>query len=214
MVLGEMGGSFGDNDKLWQETAVTWFSKQRVGIFYHTLMDPSGRGQGLLLDDFKSPMTAKLHLLRNVPSTSVKSFDHPSPPPHTPPPSPPPPPPSPPPPPPPPPSPRPPHPPPRMPPRQPPPAPVVELFAQDLREELVLELKRAPLLAALAAVLWLCACRLPRKPAPSAQASADRSCSTPQRTLHREASPRRREDASRLLMYHGVRTAVDEDESV
>ena len=160
MVIGELGGDFKGDDKLWQEKALAYFSReQRLGIFYDSLMDPSGRGHGLLEDDFASPVVGKVALLRTLPFTDVHSFSRPSPPPDAPsrpPPSPPPPlPPKPrPPPSPPPPSPSPSHPPP-----SPPPMPVLELFARDMLNELRIELTNAPLFVLAAAAAFLLGCR-------------------------------------------------------
>ena len=160
MVIGELGGDFKGDDKLWQEKALAYFSReQRLGIFYDSLMDPSGRGHRLLEDDFASPVVGKVALLRTLPFTDVHSFSRPSPPPDAPsrpPPSPPPPlPPKPrPPPSPPPPSPSPSHPPP-----SPPPMPVLELFARDMLNELRIELTNAPLFVLAAAAAFLLGCR-------------------------------------------------------
>ena len=158
MVIGELGGNLQGEDRLWQEKALSYLSSERVGIFYHSLMDPSGKGNGLMADDFASPVVDKVALLRALPTTDVHSFSHPSPPPQIPsPPSPPlpsPPPPTPHPPPPPPP----PGSPPSPPPPPPPPAPIFELFARDLTSELLLEVSHAPLLSLVAVFLLSLGC--------------------------------------------------------
>ena len=60
MVIGELGGDFKGDDKLWQEKALAYFSReQRLGIFYDSLMDPSGRGHGLLEDDLPLPSSGR-----------------------------------------------------------------------------------------------------------------------------------------------------------
>lgn len=160
VVIGELGGGNLEGlDKQWQEKALTWFAEQRVGIFYHSLMDPSGRGGGLMLDDYATPVANKLDLLRKLPATDVHSFSAPSPPPSAP--SPPPimPPPSPPPMPSPPPFPPPPKSPPHPPPLPPPPSPILDVFRDELIAEIKLEISSAPLLFLMAFVLCLAACR-------------------------------------------------------
>ena len=159
VVLGAIGGSMEGNDMTWHEKAFKWFSSQKVGLFYHSLMDPSRKGGGLLHDDFASPILSKLEMLRSLPSTDVHSFSHPSPPPKPPSPLPLSPPPLPPPMPFPPPSPRPPALPPGIPPVAPPPSPAVDLFVNDLKAELWLELSSAPLLSGVALFLCLFASR-------------------------------------------------------
>jgi endoglucanase len=159
VVIGEIGGSIEGRDLAWQEKALTWFVSQRVGIFYDKLMDASGRGEGLLMDDFASPVIARLDLLRPLPSTDVHTFSRPAPPPSSPSPSPAPPPPHLPP------SPRAPPPPPlpngppRSPPSSPPPSPILQLFARDLTDELLFEISSAPLMAIIAAALCYFGCR-------------------------------------------------------
>ena len=158
LVIGELGGNLEGGDKQWHEKALNWFAQQRVGIFYQALMDPAGHGNGLLLDDYASPVSNKLELLRAFQATDVHSFSAPSPPPSAPSPPPSAPPPSPPPMPSPPPSPPPPQRPPVPPPVSPPPSPVMDIFVQELMDEAKLELASAPLLFVLAFLLCLAAC--------------------------------------------------------
>ena len=92
-VIGELGGGDGSSriDRQWQERALAHFSQQQVGVFYYCLNPSSSDTGGLLQGDFTTPVTSKLELLQEFPSTDVNALHQssigPFPPPALPPPS-------------------------------------------------------------------------------------------------------------------------------
>ena len=75
-VIGEMGGGDGSSriDRQWQERALAHFSQQQVGVFYYCLNPSSSDTGGLLQGDFTTPVTSKLELLQEFPSTDVNAL--------------------------------------------------------------------------------------------------------------------------------------------
>ena len=70
LIIGEIGGSFEGHDKVWQRKAILHFSARHVGLFYFCL-NPTAPPGGLLEADWRSPVSKKLEVLREVPSTDV-----------------------------------------------------------------------------------------------------------------------------------------------
>jgi endoglucanase len=69
VVVGEWGGFFEGADEVWQRAFATWLSEHRIGSFYWALNPTSRDTGGLLLDDWKTPSTNKLALLRQIQGT-------------------------------------------------------------------------------------------------------------------------------------------------
>jgi endoglucanase len=69
VVVGEWGGFFEGADEVWQRAFATWLSEHRIGSFYWALNPTSRDTGGLLLDDWKTPNTNKLALLRQIQGT-------------------------------------------------------------------------------------------------------------------------------------------------
>eukprot|EP01112_Ceratiomyxa_fruticulosa_P009012 TRINITY_DN2345_c0_g4_i2.p1 TRINITY_DN2345_c0_g4~~TRINITY_DN2345_c0_g4_i2.p1 ORF type:complete len:297 (-),score=59.91 TRINITY_DN2345_c0_g4_i2:89-979(-) len=77
IVVGEWGGFMQGNDQVWLEAFVSWLgSKGTTDTFFWCLNPDSGDTGGLLLNDWKTPETAKLQLLQKLvpkPSSITKS---------------------------------------------------------------------------------------------------------------------------------------------
>ena len=71
VVIGELGGFYTGNDKVWQDWAVEFIKERGIGIFYFALNPGSEDTGGLLLEDYTTPESAKLELLARLPSTEV-----------------------------------------------------------------------------------------------------------------------------------------------
>ena len=74
VVVGEWGGFFEGADEVWQRAFATWLSEHRIGSFYWALNPTSRDTGGLLLDDWKTPNTNKLALLRQIQGTLRAGF--------------------------------------------------------------------------------------------------------------------------------------------
>mmetsp|Transcript_34602 Transcript_34602/g.76054 ORF Transcript_34602/g.76054 Transcript_34602/m.76054 type:complete len:653 (-) Transcript_34602:916-2874(-) len=105
VILGETGGTAKGHDEKWVRALVDYLKKRRIGLFWYCLNPNSDDTKGLLQDDWRTPETAKLKILSQLPTTNISKlhpnvasatflFPSPSPPPSPPPskPSPPPPP--------------------------------------------------------------------------------------------------------------------------
>jgi len=75
IVVGEWGGQYTGRDKTWQDAYVAWLSAQGyVDTFYWCLNPNSGDTGGLLGNDWVTPETAKLDIIRNlIPNPTVFS---------------------------------------------------------------------------------------------------------------------------------------------
>ena len=71
VVIGELGGFYTGNDKVWQDWAVEFIKERGIGIFYFALNPGSKDTGGLLSEDYTTPESAKLELLARLPSTEV-----------------------------------------------------------------------------------------------------------------------------------------------
>ena len=76
VVIGELGGFYTGNDKIWQDWAVRFIQERGIGIFYFALNPGSEDTGGLLLEDYTTPESAKLELLARLPSTEVLPLRH------------------------------------------------------------------------------------------------------------------------------------------
>ena len=73
MVIGEMGGFYTGDDKVWQDWAIDFIRERGMGIFYFALNPGSEDTGGLLKADYTTPERDKLALLSRLPSTDVLS---------------------------------------------------------------------------------------------------------------------------------------------
>eukprot|EP00967_Tisochrysis_lutea_P078963 scaffold107831_cov28-Tisochrysis_lutea.AAC.1 len=69
LVIGEIGGNYEDEDKVWQEEAIRFFAHERVGLFYFCLNPTSEDTGGILANDWTTPVAGKLELLSRLPRT-------------------------------------------------------------------------------------------------------------------------------------------------
>ena len=95
IVIGELGGSYKAQDKIWQDWVIHYLKNEGIGVFYFALQTAGGLRDavgGLLKADFNNDEHSKIELLAQLPSTDVFEAckrPPPSPPPPRPPPSPP-----------------------------------------------------------------------------------------------------------------------------
>ena len=71
VVVGEWGGFFKGKDRQWQEAFRDFLRANELSSFYWSLNPNSMDTGGLLTDTWSAPETAKLTLLRSLPSTRV-----------------------------------------------------------------------------------------------------------------------------------------------
>lgn len=74
VVIGEFGGFYTGNDKVWQDAFVTYLLERGFGSFYFGLNPDSVDTGGLLKSDWAIPNDDKLALLKRLPATSVASL--------------------------------------------------------------------------------------------------------------------------------------------
>ena len=71
VVIGELGGYYRGNDKVWQDWAIAFIKERGIGLFYFALNPGAEDTGGLLSEDYTTPESAKLELLARLPSTEV-----------------------------------------------------------------------------------------------------------------------------------------------
>ena len=81
VVVGEMGGFYEANDKVWMDWALGHLVEEGIGLFYFALQPGSKDTGGLLKDDWTTPEKAKLAALDKLPSTDVLTIRRMTPPP-------------------------------------------------------------------------------------------------------------------------------------
>lgn len=72
VIVGEWGGVFEDKDRKWQEAFQRYLLANELSSFYWALNPNSEDTGGLLTDDWTTPESAKLALLKDLPSTKVQ----------------------------------------------------------------------------------------------------------------------------------------------
>jgi endoglucanase len=68
LLIGEFGGTYYSHNKddVWQNTVGDYFAKRDIDWFYWCVNPNSGDTKGLLDDDWKTPVQAKLDLLKKI----------------------------------------------------------------------------------------------------------------------------------------------------
>ena len=74
VLIGEFGGFYTGDDKLWQDKVVDYFVEKGFGAFYFGLNPDSVDTGGLLRKDWATPEEGKLALLKKLPASSVASL--------------------------------------------------------------------------------------------------------------------------------------------
>lgn len=72
LVVGEFGGRYQDNDKVWQEAFVKYLIARQFSFFYWCLNPGSSDTGGLLHHDWRTIDSVKADLLRHTQSSNVK----------------------------------------------------------------------------------------------------------------------------------------------
>ena len=71
LCIGEFGGTYEKQDKVWQDWAIGFMRKRGIGLFYFALNPSSADTGGLLQEDYTTPEAQKLALLASLPTTDV-----------------------------------------------------------------------------------------------------------------------------------------------
>lgn len=71
IVVGELGGFYGDKDKEWQDAAIEFFRDHSIGLFYFCLNPSSRDTGGILKKDWSTPDSDKIKLLSRLSTSDV-----------------------------------------------------------------------------------------------------------------------------------------------
>ena len=71
LCIGEFGGTYEKQDKVWQDWAIGFMRDRGIGLFYFALNPSSADTGGLLQEDYTTPEAEKLALLASLLSTNV-----------------------------------------------------------------------------------------------------------------------------------------------
>ena len=74
VLIGEFGGFYTGDDRLWQDAVVDYFVDRGFGAFYFGLNPDSVDTGGLLRKDWATPEEGKLALLKKLPASSVAAL--------------------------------------------------------------------------------------------------------------------------------------------